>query len=218
MNSSLLLCPLCGNDKSQHFHADRNREYWQCSVCKLVLVPASQHLSAEQEKAQYDWHQNHPDDPAYRNFLSRLMQPMTAKLTPKASGLDFGCGPGPALARMFEEAGYVMQVYDKFYANNPAVLTEHYDFVTCTEVAEHLPQPGQTLEALLAMLKPGGWLGIMTKLVIDQNAFARWHYKTDPTHISFFSRTTFEWLASYRQCHLEFYGNDVILLQNNLTL
>lgn len=214
MKTSTLICPLCGNDQSQHFHTDRNRDYWQCNVCKLVFVPTFQHLSAEQEKAQYDLHQNHPDDPAYRNFLSRLMQPMTAKLAPKASGLDFGCGPGPALARMFEEAGYVMQVYDKFYADNPAVLTEHYDFVTCTEVVEHLPQPGQTLEALLAMLKPGGWLGIMTKLVIDREAFTRWHYKNDPTHISFFSRSTFEWLASRRQCRLEFYGNDVILLQN----
>jgi hypothetical protein len=31
---------------------------------------------------------------------------MLKKLKPKAVGLEFGCGPGPALAEMFKELGF----------------------------------------------------------------------------------------------------------------
>jgi hypothetical protein len=51
----------------------------------------------------------------------------------------------------------------------------------------------------------------MTKLVQDYEAFARWHYKNDDTHICFFSRSTFEWLADQWQAELTFAGKDVIL-------
>jgi 2-polyprenyl-3-methyl-5-hydroxy-6-metoxy-1,4-benzoquinol methylase len=113
------------------------------------------------------------------------------------------------------EAGYSVSVYDKFYAPDRRVLDEQYDFITCTEVVEHLSEPANTFGELLAMLKPGGWLGIMTKLVIDRSAFATWHYKNDLTHIAFFSRHTFQWLASHWQCRLEFEGKDVIFLQKS---
>ena len=206
-------CPLCDNLQIQAYYSDNTRDYWQCAGCRLVFVPKAFQLSEAQEKAEYDLHRNHPGDPGYRKFLSRLYLPMLEKQPPPAEGLDFGCGPGPALSHMFVEAGYTMQVYDKFYANNPGVLTRQYDFITCTEVVEHLSAPGKTLHSLFALIRPGGWLGIMTKLVIDKTAFAHWHYKNDLTHIGFFSRDTFEWLANRWGCHIEFFGNDVVLLQ-----
>ncbi|KPJ96519.1 MAG: hypothetical protein AMJ53_00590 [Gammaproteobacteria bacterium SG8_11] len=208
-------CPLCADKRTQPYHTDQRRDYRQCCNCRLVFVPKEQHLNDAQEKAEYDLHQNHIEDPGYRAFLSRLFLPMTAKLPPPAEGLDFGCGPGPALARMFEEDGYKMQVYDKFYANNTGVLARQYDFISCTEVVEHLSQPGETLDSLFALIKPGGWLGVMTKLVIEKTAFARWHYKNDLTHINFFSRETFEYLANHWGCGLEFVGKDVILMQKH---
>ncbi len=212
----MMYCPLCADKQTQPYHTDQKRDYWQCHTCRLVFVPKEQHLNAAQEKVEYDLHQNNPDNPGYRTFLSRLFLPIKDKQRPPALGLDFGCGPGPALAKMFEEAGYTMQVFDKFYANDPGVLTKNYDFITCTEVVEHLSEPGEILDSLFAIIKPGGWLGIMTKLVIDKTAFSRWHYKNDLTHISFFSRDTFEWLAGRWQCSLEFFGKDVILLQKPL--
>ena len=205
-------CPLCSSDQTQPYHRDQRREYWQCSICLLVFVPAKQHLNELEEKAEYDLHQNFPDDSGYRKFLSRLFLPMQEKQPPPALGLDFGCGPGPALAQMFKEHGYTMHVFDKFYANDSGVLSKQYDFITCTEVVEHLSAPGEILDRLFTILKPGGWLGIMTKLVLDQAAFSRWHYKNDLTHICFYSRDTFEWLAHRWRCSIEFIGNDVILL------
>jgi len=104
-----------------------------------------------------------------------------------------------------------MAIYDHFYARDPSVLEKQYDFVTATEVVEHLHNPKKELDRLWACLKPGGWLGIMTKLALDREAFARWHYKNDPTHVCFFSRLTFEWLAAQWQAELTFADKDVIL-------
>ena len=49
--------------------------------------------------------------------------------------------------------------------------------------------------------------------VIDLEAFACWHYKYDPIHVSFFSPLTFRYLAERDNLELEFIGNDVILLR-----
>jgi 2-polyprenyl-3-methyl-5-hydroxy-6-metoxy-1,4-benzoquinol methylase len=116
---------------------------------------------------------------------------------------------------MFAEAGHSMAIYDPFYADNPAVLAGCYDFITASEVVEHLRQPGEELERLFGLLKPGGILGIMTKLVLDRTAFSRWHYKRDPTHVCFFSRSTFAWLARCWQAEMELVDQDVILLSKS---
>jgi hypothetical protein len=55
----------------------------------------------------------------------------------------------------------------------------------------------------------------MTKLALDQEAFASWHYKNDPTHVVFFSRATCQWLAERWQANLVFADKDVILLQKS---
>ena len=206
-----LCCPLCGCSHTDSWHQDKHREYVKCRECELVFVPPAWHLSPEDEKAYYDLHNNNVDDPGYRRFLSRMYQPVAERIQAGVSGLDFGCGPGPALATMFMEAGHPMAIYDLYYANNPEVLENRYDFVTCTEVVEHLMRPGQVLLQLLGLLKPGGVLGVMTKLVKDQEAFKSWHYIRDPTHITFFSRQTFQWFAQRYCCEVEFVGADVIL-------
>ena len=138
---------------------------------------------------------------------------MQARIAPHSKGLDFGSGPGPTLSVMFEEVGHAVALYDHFYARNPSIFERSYDFITATEVVEHLHQPRQELDRLWASLKPGGYLGIMTKLVLDQAAFATWHYKNDLTHVCFFSRTTFQWLAAQWQAELTFEGKDVVILK-----
>jgi SAM-dependent methyltransferase len=178
-------------------------------------VDYQQHLSPDQEKAIYDLHQNAIDDPGYIAFLLRLTGPLLERLPNRAEGLDFGCGPGPALAQLFEAQGHRLNLYDPFYADYPVHLQRPYDYIVCTEVVEHFRLPRREFEALFKLLKPGGWLGIMTKLVINAEAFAKWHYKNDLTHISFFSRPTFHWLATHYNCQIEFIGNDVIILKRN---
>jgi len=76
-------------------------------------------------------------------------------------------------------------------------VAKSYDFVTSTEVLEHLREPREELQRLTRMLRPNGYLGIMTKLLPPFEKFADWHYKRDLTHICFYSESTFEWVAAY---------------------
>ncbi|GAA4652219.1 class I SAM-dependent methyltransferase [Kistimonas scapharcae] len=213
------ICPLCGSFDTRHYHRDKVRDYLHCNNCLLVFVPSSFHLSNEEEKAVYDQHDNRVDDAGYRRFLSRVFDPVVEHLAQQGlsqgEGLDFGCGPGPALAAMFSEAGHRMAVYDIYYAHKPEVLEQTYDFVTATEVIEHLACPGTVLKQLIGLLRPGGCLGVMTKRVQDRQAFARWHYIRDPTHICFYSEETFRWLASTYDFAMECCGNDVIILSRS---
>jgi len=217
-NLSQHSCPLCHSRDVAVFYSESKlgaplRDYLRCQCCLLVFVPSSQFISSEQEKAEYDLHQNDSNDMGYRRFLSRLFIPLKEKITPDARGLDFGSGPGPTLSLMFEECGHSMKLFDCFYANDISVLQQTYDFITATETVEHLHHPRRELERLWYRLKPGGYLGIMTKLVIDQDAFANWHYKNDPTHVCFFSTDTFNWLSKLWNANVEFVDKDVILLQ-----
>lgn len=208
-----MVCPLCENKQSLPFWRDHLRPYRRCPQCRLVFVPAEYHLSPAAEKAEYDLHRNDPNDAGYRKFLTRLFEPLCDRLPVGAKGLDFGSGPGPTLAPMFAEAGFDMAIYDPFYAPDRSVLQSRYDFISCSEVVEHFHAPGREFRFLWQLLAAEGWLGIMTKLVIDPQAFARWHYKNDPTHVVFFSRETFVYLARQLKACLEFIGSDVILLQ-----
>ena len=205
-------CPLCESGDVSAIARDRYRDYLRCAICDLVFVPPTQHISLEAEKARYDQHRNSPDDLAYRGFLSRLFVPLQQRLAPGSRGLDFGSGPGPTLSVMFEEAGYTMALYDPFYAPDVRAIETTYDFITATEVVEHLREPRAALDRLWSCLKPGGILGLMTKLAPHREPFTAWHYTNDETHICYFSRATFEWLAARWQADVTFIGADVILL------
>ena len=206
-------CPLCAANQIQFYFEDKNRSYLQCLHCDLVFVPEQQRLDSQSEKAHYDHHINNPDDQGYRQFLSRLSLPLLERIGPKSKGLDFGCGPGPALAAMLREAGHDVSLYDIYFHPNADALDKIYDFVTATEVIEHLYYPNEIWSRWLNLVREGGWIGIMTKLVTDFDGFVNWHYKFDPTHVCFFSRATFRYLAERDQLELEFIGNDVILLR-----
>jgi len=209
----IVTCPLCRTDYVRSFFRDNRRDYYRCGVCCLVFVPPWQFLSPEEEKKRYDLHRNSPDDPDYRRFLSRMFIPLQRWLAPGSAGLDFGSGPGPTLSGMFKEAGHSMAIFDHFYEHVPSVLEEHYDFITATEVVEHLHDPHQELERLWACLNEGGWLGIMTSHAVPQEAFPRWHYKNDPTHVCFFSPQTFAWLALQWNAELTFADIDVVFFR-----
>jgi hypothetical protein len=211
--NAVMHCPLCDERKTEPFHQDRRRTYLLCCRCALVFVPPTYYLGRSAERAEYDLHRNVVDDPGYRAFLSRLALPLVARLAPGSSGLDFGCGPGPALAEMLREAGHEVSLYDSYYHPERSVLAQKYDFICATEVVEHLHQPGTELDRLWSLLKPAGVFGIMTKLVLGREAFAGWHYKNDLTHVCFFSEQTWRWWAQERGAQLEIIGADVILLQ-----
>jgi len=179
----------------------------------LIFVAPGEYPTAEQERAVYDLHENSPDDPGYRRFLARLCDPLLARLPPTSHGLDFGCGPGPTLSLMLAEAGHRMTVFDPFYAPYPERLAWNYDVITATEVVEHLHAPGRVLADLIARLRHGGWLGIMTQRSDGVTDLTRWRYMRDSTHVCFFARRSFDYLAEHHGLTIMFPRNDVVLLQ-----
>ena len=208
-------CPLCHGTTISPYFQDKRRSYLQCGDCDLVFVPPEYYPTREEEKRIYDLHQNSPDDPGYRRFLSRLSDPLLDCIADSREGLDFGCGPGPTLSVMLEEKGHNVSLFDPFYFNQKEVLERSYDFICCTEVVEHLQDPAGELDRLYSLLKKGGTLALMTKIVIDRQAFSSWHYIQDQSHICFFSRKSFEYLAEKWGSRLQFIDRDVIFFQKN---
>jgi len=177
----------------------------------MVFVPERYWLTLDEEKATYDLHENNSEDQGYRQFLSRLSVPLLTKLKANRTGLDFGCGPGPTLSTLFEEQGHAMDLYDPFYYHDLSVFEKTYDFICATEVVEHLRNPAKDWAVLFNLLKPGGWLGIMTKQVIDKQAFRTWHYIRDLTHVCFYNESAFSYVAQHFHVDVQFVAKDVIL-------
>ncbi len=204
-------CPLCGDRSLPHEQVGRRR-FFHSPTCDLVFLDPDFRLPEQDEVAHYGTHRNDPDDSGYRRFLSRLADPLLARLRPGAEGLDFGCGPGPALPVMLEEAGFEMRVYDPFFAPDEEALRRCYDFITATEVVEHLFEPARVLERLTGMLRPGGWLAIMTEPPPVDRSLTTWRYARDPTHVCFHSPATFRWIAERWGYRLEQPEHGVALL------
>ncbi len=213
---SLLRCPLCDSLDTGFFRRDRTRDYHLCPVCDLVFVPPEQLPNPEEEKARYETHNNSPDDEGYRAFLSRFAVPFCRHLGEfPQEGLDFGCGPGPALHLLLETAGHRMTLYDPFFAPDLDALERTYDFITCTESIEHFHDPGREWRRWMHLLRPGGHLGIMTRFRPGPEEFMQWRYREDFTHIRFFSRRTFEYLAVNWNMSCTFVDWDICILQKN---
>ncbi|MCF7923243.1 MAG: class I SAM-dependent methyltransferase [Candidatus Marinimicrobia bacterium] len=206
-------CPLCSNPETTRYHADAAREFLHCTVCDLVFAHPDFRLSREAEFQRYQFHQNDLEDSGYRKFLHKMSAPMLERIAPHSAGLDFGSGPGPLLKLMFEEQGHSMSLYDPFYAPEQSVLDDSYDFITSTEVVEHLHKAQKELDRLWACLKPHGYLGIMTSLRLPDLDFSSWHYIMDETHVVFFAPKTMSWLANRWGASLEIIGDSVIILQ-----
>ena len=206
-------CPLCNSKKNTLYSQDKTGEYRLCSVCSLVFVLKEYYLDDEAEKARYDLHTNSCEDAGYRKYLTKVSEPVIKRLYEGAHGLDFGSGPGPTLSLILEDAGFDMKIYDHFYARDEEVLELKYDFITSTEVVEHLYEPKAVLDKLWSILNENGLLCILTQLYPDQEAFSSWYYKNDPTHVCFFSLKTLSWLAEQWKAELETVDKDLFIFK-----
>jgi hypothetical protein len=204
-------CPLCRASSSRVFAELRGSTYFRCGVCALTYGAPADHPSPEQELLRYAIHQNDPADPRYRAYLAPLAEALAPSLAPGAEGLDYGSGPGPALPLMLEERGFRVALYDPFFAPDATVLTRQYDFITCSETAEHFAHPAEEFARFDRLLRPRGWLGVMTQLLEEDTDFARWHYARDVTHLCFYTPQTMTWIAERYGWSLAFPHQRVVL-------
>ncbi len=193
-----------------------SRDFVHCKVCDLVSVPRRFHVGDEAERKRYLEHNNDPDDPDYRAFLDRLWSQLKPRLQPGSKGLDYGAGPGPALAAMMAEDGFDVSVYDKHFHPDRAILGHVYDFIVCTETAEHFDDPARSFRELNGLLGAGGWLGVMTAMLDDWADFPEWYYHRDPTHVAFYGRRTMQWIADWHGWRASFRKDNVVLFRKEL--
>ncbi|HKK58996.1 MAG TPA: class I SAM-dependent methyltransferase [Salinivirga sp.] len=191
-----MLCPLCENHDVHFFAEDKNKRYKHCNVCDLVFVEEDFLPDQTEEKLRYDEHQNTIEDKGYVAFLSRIIQPLQSHLNENAIGLDFGSGPNPVLAKILKDKGYEMEIYDPYFAPDLKVFDRKYDFITATEVVEHMHNPAEDYKRMFSVLEKEGVLALMTKLRTPDINFTTWHYKNDLTHVSFYSPKTVQWIGN----------------------
>ncbi|MDA1106720.1 MAG: class I SAM-dependent methyltransferase [Planctomycetota bacterium] len=205
-------CRVCGSKTVIAFAEVDSLSYWRCTHCQATLLADSHLPAAHTERARYEAHQNDPADLDYQQFLSRLAMPLIARLTPTRIGLDYGCGPTPAMAMILERAGHRMRSWDPFFRPDDSVFEETYDFITCSEVIEHFHRPRFEFDRMNQLLRPGGWLALMTSLQTDDERFSTWYYRRDPTHVTFYKERTLRVVASAHGWDCEFPVVNVCLM------
>lgn len=193
-----LYCPLC-NGTSKSFYTHGQRKFLQCSLCLSVFLHPKNYLTTKQEEAHYKNHNNNPEDTGYQNFVSPATNAVLRDFTPQHSGLDFGSGTGSPIVKVLQDNRYSIEQYDLFFHNNPVLLQKQYDYITCTEVAEHFKEPLKEFELLKSLLLPNGKLYLMTDLFDEARDFGSWYYKNDHTHVFMYHRNALEWIREKLQ-------------------
>ncbi len=205
-------CTVCNSNRVKIFAEINAKAYWQCFECSAKFLDKSHYLTSEDEYAHYCTHENVIGDPNYCSFLSRLSTPLKRLLSTHKTGLDYGCGPGPALCSMLEEEGYEMHKYDPFFYPDKAIFSKQFDFITCSETVEHFYYPFAEFELFDKMLNPSGIIGIMTNFLCDDALFENWYYRRDPTHVVFYAKNTFQTIARKRSWLCQFPDKNIAIL------
>ena len=201
-----MTCLLCDSPTEIFFSKQSKQrgqlDYRLCQdKCGLAFLDPTHRVDANREKARYNEHNNTAND-GYVAFLKRVTDDLIPHIKSDMIGLDFGCGPNPVLSTIMNDAGYEMYNYDPFYFPNKSALSQQYDFITATEVIEHVYDPAQVIDQLKSLLKPNGILAIMTETMLDPERFADWWYHRDITHVCFYSEQTLQWIADQQNWKL----------------
>lgn len=191
----MLPCPLCSGE-SIPFYLHINRQFLQCGTCRSVFLHPDDYMTEEAEKKHYLHHNNNPDDVRYQNFVRPVVNPILQDFTPAHQGLDFGSGTGSPIMKLLKDAGYNVVQYDLFFHNYPELLQNKYDYIACSETAEHFKEPYREFEQLRNLLNTKGKLYVMTERFDPNRDFSTWFYKTDPTHVFLYHVKAFEWIMS----------------------
>lgn len=187
-------CPLCASTEADATPGADARRYYHCRNCHLIFVDVRDRISESRQREHYRTHENGPHQASYVAFLRRVVDPMLEYLDATMIGVDYGCGPGPAISAILQQYSIGCTNYDPLFAN--VALTPPYDYIFATECFEHFEAPGKEIRRLHAMLRPEGHLGIMTEPWTELCQFQSWYYTRDPTHVAFYHARTFDYLCT----------------------
>lgn len=206
-------CRLCHNENGlSRVKGQDKRDYWLCPECQIILVDQKHLLNREQEKVRYSAHQNSINDKGYVDFLYQVITPALRFVPKGAKCLDYGCGPGPTLSALLAKEGFVCDDYDPFFRD--VGLAPPYDAVFSTETFEHFHHPAEDIAKITGLLRKDGHLVVMTEMWKTLEYFRSWHYTNDKTHVAFYHRSTFDYIArefGFNIMHTD--GERVVIMQ-----
>ncbi len=190
-------CKICGSKTSVLPDRQLNRIYHLCGRCDYISLDDRCRVPPAVEKRRYLEHNNTMANQGYvrmfQEFIAAAILPYRDRIT---TALDFGCGPEAVLAALLRREGWVVDIYDPFFAPEQVYRGKRYHLITATEVFEHLHEPLKTAALLKEHLAPQGILAIMTLFhPQDPGQFLNWWYRHDCTHTGFFTPRTFSVLA-----------------------
>lgn len=200
-------CRICGHNEVHDF-AIKDRKYGKCVKCKSICTNPDSFALPDVQKSRYEMHENSLKDAGYRGFLEGFIKPVLEELRKagESSGktdvlpsriLDYGSGPEPALCELMksfsEEGEYLppgcdIRGWDPFFAPATPFFENGADLVTCLEVAEHFETPLEDMKKLAAAVRSGGYAAIGTMLLTEATSFPGWWYRSDITHVAFYTR------------------------------
>ena len=197
-------CKICGSKTTLIQIKHKNFKYHVCDDCEFISSLSK--LSEIEEKNIYEFHNNTIEDLQYVKYFKNFIDE-------NGRFLDFGSGPEPVLSQIFQrDYNLEFTIYDKFYFCNTDYKSYYYDAITSTEVIEHIEYPLETFKELSSILKSKGIISIMTLLHSnDFEHFNKWWYNHDPTHISFFTLKTFQYIASKNDLEIIYTDNKRII-------
>ncbi|MEY2514205.1 MAG: hypothetical protein QOJ89_1563 [bacterium] len=191
--SDLVRCTSCGHRQTEPMPAD--------AVLESAYADAASDDYVEEEAGQ-------------RETARRALGSIERHLLPEASNgaprprrlLDLGCWVGFLLAEAGERGWEAVGVEPSQFASEYArerlgldvrtgdLLTSplplaHYDAVVMGDVIEHLPRPGEALDRMAALLRPGGvaWMALPDAGSLVARGLGKRWWSVIPTHVQFFT-------------------------------
>ena len=114
---------------------------------------------------------------------------------------------------MLREEGFSVDIYDPYFFPDESYRDKEYDFITCTEAAEHFYEPQKEFNKLDQVLADKGILGVMTNFYEDTINFEEWYYRKDPTHVVFYTVKTLQCIAEERSWKADIQSKNVVFFK-----
>lgn len=194
-------CHICDKATVLFVHEKTKITYYHCLDCEYVFKSSKVYQDFDSQKERYNLHTNDEEDAGYKAYFQRFLDFTLPLVAQPKTALDFGCGASSILSSMLAKEGIVCDYYDPIYHPDTLNDCKKYELIVSTEVFEHLHQPKEVFASLLGRLEEGGFLAIQTQFhPNDTEAFKKWYYHQDPTHIVFFTTQTFKRLCEVFAC------------------
>lgn len=208
-------CHICNNTTESFVHEKTNITYYHCKECQYIFKSPEFHQDFASQKERYNLHTNDEEDEGYKAYFKRFLDFTLPLVGEPKTALDFGCGASSILSDMLHETGVECEFYDPIYHPKNLNDSKKYDLIVSTEVFEHLHQPREVFENLLGRVKEGGFLALQTQFhPNDVEAFKKWYYHQDSTHIVFFAPQTFKVLSDQFGClYVDDNGKNMVVLK-----